>query len=262
MSTSKINIKQTFDDAHDEGTLSQASLNALTNIPNIGIAIQNGLGIPVDQVGASEVILLSILIDDSSSMSGNETAVRDGFNMLITALKDSKQQDNIQVALSYLNQGVILPYTPLDQVPSLTTKNFSVQGCTPLFKQSVTTLGTVVAKLQDFENNGIQVRSISLIMTDGGDNDSGSTTASDVSVLIKDMIQAEKHIIAGMGFGSDETYFRGIFSDMGVDDTWVYTANATPAEIRKAFNVFSQSAVRASQSAANFSQTAMGGFGS
>jgi len=49
---------------------------------------------------------------------------------------------------------------------------------------------------------------------------------------------------------------------MGIRDEWILTPGNSEAEIRKAFRVFSQSAVRASQGAGSFSQSGLGGFGS
>ena len=46
---------------------------------------------------------------------------------------------------------------------------------------------------------------------------------------------------------------------MGIEDRWILTPGNNPSEIRRAFQVFSQSAVRASQ-AASFSQGTVGGF--
>jgi hypothetical protein len=75
------------------------------------------------------------------------------------------------------------------------------------------------------------------------------------------MLRSEDHIVAAMGFDNGSCDFKQVFSEMGIPDNWTLTANSNPSEIRKAFQVFSQSAVRASQSAAHFSQTNLGGFG-
>ena len=56
--------------------------------------------------------------------------------------------------------------------------------------------------------------------------------------------------------------FSSFFNDMGIPDDWVLTPGNSQKEIHQAFHVFSQSAVRVSQSGASFSQTALGGFGS
>jgi hypothetical protein len=48
---------------------------------------------------------------------------------------------------------------------------------------------------------------------------------------------------------------------MGIEDRWILTPGDTQSDIRTAFQLFSQSAVRASQGAAAFGSTALGGFG-
>ena len=65
-----------------------------------------------------------------------------------------------------------------------------------------------------------------------------------------------------MGIDNGHTDFEEIFKEMGIEEKWVLTPGNNESEIRKAFQVFSQSATRASQGGASFSQAAMGGFGS
>ncbi len=76
------------------------------------------------------------------------------------------------------------------------------------------------------------------------------------------MLMAENHIIAAMGIDNGSTNVQDFFREMGIRDEWVITPKNSKNDIRKAFQVFSQSAVRASQGAASFSKTALGGFGS
>lgn len=262
MSQNASNI-QLLQNAHEDGNLSSNSLTALTKIPDIGQIIQQGLGVPIDSIRSAEVILLNILVDDSGSIqsAGNEQPIRDGHNMLIQALLESKQQDNIEVINKYLNGKVLYPYTPLSMVPQMDTNNYDANGGTPLFDETAKLLATVIAKSQDFKNNGIQVRTITLILTDGEDCHSRTSTAADVKKIVTDILRSEDHIIAAMGFDNGSCSFKQVFSAMGIPDRWILTAQANPSEIRKAFQMFSQSAVRASQSAAHFSQTGLGGFG-
>ena len=80
--------------------------------------------------------------------------------------------------------------------------------------------------------------------------------------MVDSLLQTEAHVIIGMGIDDGRTDFRRVFAEMGIPDEWILTPGSTPSEIRRAFRVVSQSAVRASQaSAATFSQTALGAFG-
>lgn len=264
MSKSTPNVGSLFRTAQQEGTLSPASMKALT-VPDLGAQIQAGLGITVDDVSASEVTLVTMMPDDSGSIrfASNAQAVRDGHNQVLEALRGTKQKDSILVHNRYLNGQVLYPYGPLDQAVEMDSSNYDPCMGTPLYDQAVVLLGTVLAKAQEFIDNGVPARTCTLIVTDGADQHSHRSTAHDVARLVEDLRKQETHIIAAMGVDDGGmTDFRAVFREMGIADEWILTPEKTASEIRKAFQLFSQSAVRASQGAAAFSQTAMGGFAS
>lgn len=250
-----------FQNAIDEGALSQAAFTAI-QAHDLGADFQAALGVSVDDITASEVTLVTMLFDDSGSIShgNNEQIVRDGYNMVVDALKGSKQRDSIVLMCRYLNGTLLTAYGPVDQAPMMDSGNFRGSGGTPLYDQSVVTLAAVLAKYQEFVDNGIACRTVTLIVSDGADAGSRKSRASDVKKLAHDMLLAESHIIAFMGIDDGYTDFRQVAGDMGVRDEWILVPGDTPSEIRKAFAMFSQSSQRASQSAASFSQSAMGGF--
>lgn len=253
-------LAELFTEAHDDGVLSPTSLQTLTAV-DLGAQIQAGLGIAVDDVQASEVVLLTMMPDDSGSIraAGNEQAVRDGHNLVIDALARAKQRDAILAHTRYLNGNVLFPYRPIDQAVRMTAQNYRANEGTPLFDQSVVLLGSVIAKTQDFARNGVVARSVTLLITDGADQHSTRWKARHVAELVRDMTRSESHIVAGMGIDDGSTPFRDVFREMGIEDRWILTPGNDPGEIRRAFQMFSQSAVRASQ-AATFSQTAIAGF--
>ncbi|HBB35484.1 MAG TPA: hypothetical protein DDZ80_17045 [Cyanobacteria bacterium UBA8803] len=256
------NLNNLFQSAQAEGLLSQASLQAL-NVLDIGAQIQAGLGVNVDDVMSSEVVLVTIMPDDSSSIahSGNVQTVRDGHNAVLDALNACQQRDNILVHNRYLNGYVLYPYCTLDQAVRMDAGNYQPDRDTPLYDQTVVLLGTVLAKSQEFADNGVPVRTVTLIVTDGADEHSTRANARTVASVVRDMLMAENHIIAAMGIDNGSMDFRQVFRDMGLRDEWILTPNNSIEEIRKAFQIFSQSAVRASASVIGFSQAGLGGFG-
>lgn len=255
-----ININDLFQNAYEEGLLSTASIQAL-DITDIGAQIQAGLGINVDDVMSSEVVLVTIMPDDSGSIrfSNNAQAVRGGHNTILDALMTSNQQYNILIHNRYLNGHVLYPYCPLFQAVRMTPQNYDPNLGTPLYDQTLVLLGTVLAKSQEFSDNGVPVRTVTLIITDGADAHSCHADAKSVATVVKDMLRSENHIIAAMGIDDSYTDFHQVFKEMGIRDEWILTPGNSDSEIRKAFQVFSQSAVRVSQSAANFNS--LGGFG-
>lgn len=244
MSNSKV--KKLLDDAHATGTLSKQSLDAL-DVVDVGAQIQSGLGITIDDVAASEVVLLSMMPDDSSSIAtaGNTGAVRDGHNFVVEALGTSKQSGEVLAHTRYLNGHVLFPYTTLTNAKQMTSANYDPRFGTPLYDQTVVLLGTVIAKAQELASAGIAVRTVTLIITDGADCGSTRCRPADVAALVRDMLAQENHIVAAMGISDGATDFRAVFQGMGIPDRWILTPGNSGSEIRRAFNVFSQSAVRA-----------------
>lgn len=251
-----------FQSAHDEGTLSRTALDTLTGVTDLGAEIEAAMGPSVDEVAASEVILLTVLVDDSLSISsaGNEGIVMLGHNEVIDSLIKSKQQDNILVHTRYLHGKILNPFGPIDAATLMDAGNYDTQYGTPLYDQAVVVLGTVLAEAQKFIENGVPVRTITLIVTDGADV--GSVQGPDaVKAIVDDMMGQETHIVAAMGITDGTTDYGQVFTEMGIVKKWILTPKNNQSEIRKAFAVFSQSAVRASQSsAAEFSK--LGGFSS
>lgn len=238
-----------------------AAMQVLASNLDIGAQIQAGLGVAADDVQASEVVLVTLMPDDSGSIRfGNNTQLmKDGHNLVLASLQGAKQKDGILVHNRYLNGNVLYPYVKLANALKMDAQNYNPNGATPLYDQAIVLLGTVLAKTKEFEDSGIPVRTITLIMTDGHDEGSRGS-ARQVKAITTDMLAKEKHIIAAMGFEESGTDFREVFREMGIRDEWVLLPKNDPKEIRKAFQTFSQSAVTASQNAASFSKTALGGF--
>ena len=257
-----VNIANLFQSAQAEGLLSQQTVNALV-VPDVGAAIQAGMGIPAMNVSASEVSLVTMMPDDSGSIqfSGNKVSVIEGHNLVLDALSKTKQVDGILAHTRYLNGEVLFPYSPLDQAVQMDARNYQPNKGTPLYDQTFVLLGTVVAKAQEFSDIGVPVRTVTLIITDGADEHSRRHTAASVRKLVRELLLTEMHIIAAMGVDNGSTNFHQVFEEMGILPQWVLTPGNTPSELRAAFQFFSQSAVRASQGAASFSQTALQGFG-
>ncbi len=243
-------IKKLLEDAHDQGALSAKSLAAL-DVVDVGTQIQAGLGVTIDDVVASEVVLVTMMPDDSQSIAaaGNTDAVRDGHNFVLEALRGSKQSGEVLAHTRYLNGFVLSPYAALEHVAPMTTANYDPRLGTPLYDQTAVTLGTVIAKAQELQQAGIAVRTVTLIITDGGDYGSTRMKPADVKAIVDDMLAQEHHIVAAMGISDGSTDFRSVFRSMGIPDRWILTPGNSATEIRRAFAVFSQSAVRASQGA-------------
>jgi len=249
-----------FGAAADQGLVSAQTHRALT-VVDMGAQIQAALGTPPDLIEATEQFLVALELDDSSSIrfAGNEPVVRTGVTEVVKALGGAKAAEGILMLIHKLNSGLLCPFTPIRDVPPITTQNYSCSGDTPLNDRVFEILSTVLAKQMQVNQTGAQVRTATLIVSDGANNAS-RRGAAEVKKLVTDLLKAECHIVAAMGIDDGATDFRQVFSEMGIPDSWILTPANNPTEIRRAFNLFSRSSVQASQGAASFSKTNTQGF--
>lgn len=241
------------------GEISQETARSII-IDDLGAQIQAGLGVSVDDVQAAETTLVAALLDNSGSMGPMEAEARTGFNRVLDALAGSKQDEGILMMVSDYS-GVIAPFSLVSGVDRLQPQSYRPGGMTPLMDASLALFATVLAKAQEFEDQGVACRTVSYVVTDGGDNASRHRPAA-VAKLVRDMLKSEKHIIAGIGIDDGVTDFRQVFLSMGIRDEWILTPGNTESEVRRVFDLISKSAVQASKGAASFSKTALGGFDS
>ncbi len=258
MSSKTTRVDQLFSQAAGQGNIPQDSLQALHDL---GAEIEQAMGISVDDVNASEVFLLMMEDDDSTSirMNGNTQHVRDGHNLVLDSTAESASGDDVLVHTAYLNAGTLHGYVPLGQAPRLTAKNYNPSGYTPLYDCTLKVLGAVLAKEQEFANQGVPVRTVTVITTDGADKGS-MFTPSDVAKLVRSMLARENHIVAFVGIDDGETNFRDIAKQMGVPDEWILTPGSDKHSIRQAFGLVSKASKSAAQGTQSFSSTAKQGF--
>ena len=253
----KGTAKNLLDAAHKTGTVSKAAMTAL-DVADLGAQIQAGLGIAIDDIAASEVVLVTMMPDDSMSIAQahNTQHVRDGHNLVLESLRRSRQSGEVFVHTRYLNGEVLYPYVGLADAVEMTSVNYDPRHGTPLYDQTIVLLGTVLAKSTELAQAGVPVRTVTLLITDGGDYGSVRAGAKEVCALVTDLMAQENHVVAAMGISDGTTDFRAVFRTMGIPDRWILTPGNTAGEIRKAFQVFSQSAVALGGGAAS-----VGGFG-
>jgi hypothetical protein len=221
--------------AFAEGEISEGSSSALLKVEEIGDKVDDALG---DDTPSGDVLLVSVLVDDSYSIGQEQKRVRaviEGHNRMIEAAGRRAGSTDVLFHTRYFSTGVLASYRPVDRAVQLSKDNYRAQsGVTPLFEQSVVTLGSVIAKARELGNAGCNVRTFTLLLTDGADN-AGESTAKDVRLLVTDMLDfADTHIVAGMGIG-ERPYFEKVFRDMGIPSRWILTADSTVAEIEETF---------------------------
>jgi hypothetical protein len=220
-----------------KGDFSEASGQALLTAGGEEVGMHLGLPLGTDTAGEGDLLLATILIDDSPSIGNIEDgmqAVIQGHNYCLEALAEELPSD-ILVLTRFLNTGTVWPYQPLATAPRLSLENYTLRARTPLYRESVLTLGAVMAKAREQRDRGRRVRGFTMIVTDGEDNASDAVVVDHVRFLVRDMLERwDDYKVAGMGIG-EEFRFKPIFRDMGIPEAWILIAPASAEGIRKLF---------------------------
>ncbi len=245
-------VTELFRDAKAAGEISPHTANILNGL---SARINKTMVLPAAKPSVTEMTLLCMLIDNTPSMEhkNNHAAAIEGHNLVVSALLGAKAANSIEELTMLINHhdGYARKITgdsdefqwrSLRAAPRLEKRNF-IQGCsTPLYDRCLEALGSVLARTKWWEDQfGVQTRSVTLLMTDGGNND-GKAEISHVAKVVADMLAMEKHRIFFMGVDAGGVDFRKIGADMGLPAECVDVVERDPRAIRNRFQLFSQSA--------------------
>lgn len=214
------------------------------------VVIAGAAGLDTEDIQASEVTLVTLLVDASSSIAsrGLEDAVRRGQNELLDAFAAAREKDSILVALWTFSDDVNVhhAYVPVDDATRLGQRNYAGLGGTRLYDTWLDALAANVAYAERLRASGTPTRSIVVVVTDGEDCGSRRRVA-DCARVSKDLLASEQFQLAFVGVG-DDVDFEDVARRMGIPDGSIAVAKAaTPQTMRQLFRMVSQSAIRASQ---------------
>lgn len=260
--TPTIDLRGLLTAAAEDGEVRPSTTALLTDAKTL-MQISRGSGISADAFLQSEALFVTLLIDDSRSIEdgGNSEAVCQGHNGILDALLGASASRRARTIVStrLLNGGVVSPYVMLEQAVRLENgKNYVADGITPFFDQAMVTEGSVLAKVQEFEQAGITVRTWTGWFTDGCDYGSKNAKASDVAQLVG-TLNGEQHQHFAMGVSDGRTDFNAVFRSMGVHPDKIRTSTNDPKSIRAMMREASQSATAMNQPSA--AGGGLGGFG-
>ena len=210
--------------------------------------------------------LLTMMIDDSTSMSffNNHLVVMDAHNGLLDMLAASERAPLFLARTRYMHgKALANGYCPLHQAPRMTPKNYLLRGGTPLFTATRCVLGYVKHRAKEYAEEGYDVGTLTLLLTDGQDREFGRHNPSvrDARKVVESMIASGRHIVAGVVIANPHFGdFRPVFLEMGIPPQWIITLRSAD-EIRAAFSSFAQSVESSTIGGQGFAETQAKGFG-
>jgi len=234
-----------FQQAVDLDGLNQTAASVLIDNLN-ATTIVGCQGSGLEDLPADDVTLVSFVLDMSPSMGPVQQEVIDSFNLMIKAMQESKQEENIIVSAWVFDEKpkLLFGYTPVNSVAALTHKKYRPGGSgTSIYDAQLNAMTGIVGYGQQLHNNGIRTKNIVIVLSDGEDNCSRKKP-SDVRKVAEALIKQETYILAFVGFGTAAN-FSQIAKDSGFPT--VLTVGHSAGDIRKIFGQVSKSIIRTSQ---------------
>ncbi len=241
-------LSQLLAQAARAGTLSQGTVTTLGG--DLGqLVIAGAAGVDADELVASDVTLVTVLVDASTSIHtrGLEDAIIRGYGELVEAFDEARERDSVLLALWTFNDEarVVHAYVPVGDATRLDATNYRGLGGTKLYDTFCDAAVANVAYAERLRAAGTPTRSILIVLTDGEDYGS-RRRATHCRALAKDLLASEAFQLAFVGVGSDVD-FHEVAKQMGFPKGSVaVSAAATASSIRALFRMVSQSTLRMS----------------
>jgi len=202
----------------------------------------------VDKLENENVTLVSILLDESGSMDQYQQVMKQSIDTFKKSIKNSKSADELLVSVTRFNGNITSGgFQLIDDVST----DYNPGGSTVLYDAIILGQknlydGNKTGYLEQLKANGIRVKAVLVIFSDGEDNGSRNVLRDAVDAIGK--LKSQEILTAFVAFGGSA---KGIAQQLGIADADVLETSATESELRKVFDILSKSAISSSQSAAS-----------
>lgn len=195
--------------------------------------------VSIDEIDSENINLIFVGIDRSGSMKPFEGDMKKAQGDFKDALANSKEADDILVARAdFADYATVGGYKRITEFDT----SYQTGGCTAMYDTIVD--GTDKLKeYRDFlKNEGMRVKAVFAIFSDGLDNQSRNGFSSAKKAV--EYLNKEEIVTAFISFGGEATQ---VAKDMGFKN--ILDVNSSASELRKAFNCLSKSVIENSKSA-------------
>ena len=206
----------------------------------------------VNNLEATEYTLVTVVVDESSSVSGFKVDLEDMIKKIIESCKEDPRAENLMMRLVAFNDRVreIHGFKILSECdPSDYDNAVHPSGMTALYDSTQNALLATFDYADALVNNDFEVNAVNFILTDGGENSSNNVrNASEIATIIEDVRRKETlesvlNILIGVGAKSHQGVSDDLkeFNTDGKMDQYIETEDATPQTLAKLANFISKS---------------------
>lgn len=245
------NIDDLFQSARSDGLTDDTMDLVVSNLN--GPTMIAAVGVSLDEIASNEVTLAMNIIDMSGSMAPHANDLVTAYNQeYLAAMIGSSAADDILMSTIVFNQDVALlhGYMPLKDVPPLSRLSYDPSGSTALYDAVAGGFTNMVLYAQQLRQSGVMVRCIVIVYSDGDDNAS-KQRAAQIRRAATELLKHEIYTLAYVGFrsgGINPAELRQLADEIGFPD--VLAAGLSHQELRRIFNLVSQSTISMSQQGA------------
>jgi hypothetical protein len=248
------NLDELFQSAKDDGLTKNTMDLVVANLD--GPTMLTAVGTSLDQLATNEVTLAMNIIDMSGSMAPHASDLIRAYNQdYLAAMSGSTAADDILVSTVLFNNDIELlhGYVTLENAPPLTRRIYEPDNMTALYDAVAAGLTNMVLYAQQLRQNGVMVRCIVIVYSDGADNASRQR-ASAVRRATEELLKQEIYSLAYVGFrsgGISDAELHQLADAIGFPE--VLTAGLDHQELRRIFHLVSMSTISVSQQRATSS---------
>lgn len=194
---------------------------------------------PIMELKSSTQTLLRLDIDRSGSMSGFTTAMGQALELVKESILTSEEVNRIQISKT-LFADTVEPggYTDVEKFD---TSYSADSGCTKLYDSIIDSERRIRQYRDDLNQNGVSVKAVLCILSDGLDNDSVASFEEAKNAVAK--MQADDVTVCFIAFGSDKC--KKLANQIGIND--VIKTDATIHDLHKIMKFVSIGTIRKSQ---------------
>jgi hypothetical protein len=214
-------------------------------------------GIGIDSLGASEYTLVTIALDVTGSLHGEESSLEEMLKAAIRSCEHSPKPENILLRVVYFSDRFNNSVQEIHGFKHLSAikvdqeySGISTGGMTPLCDAAVSSVGSIRRYAERLYDEEYLVNGILFVITDGGEN-SSSTTTQGVKGEIQNAIKSEKlesliSILIGVGDDNCKSTLEA-FKDDAALDVYIDAGDVSERTLARIVNFISQSVSSQSQ---------------
>ena len=192
----------------------------------------------IDEIDSENINLIFLGIDQSGSMYSYNNDMKRALLEFKDALIHSKEADEILIARANFSSGIeIGGYKKIDEFYA----GFTSSGSTAMYDAITTGTERLKTYREFLKTEGMRVKAVFAIFSDGEDNDSKSSF-SDAKKAVE-FLNSEELTTAFISFGGNAVQTA---KDLGFRN--LLDVSSSASELRKAFNCLSKSVIESSKS--------------